>query len=321
MRIFKGYTKAKGKFTNAAIGIGVFDGLHLGHKKIIDKLKKVAGTDRDKVVVTFDPNPKRVVIKTHKVQRLMSLDHRLCLLQEMGVCRIVVVNFTKYIASLKAEEFIKKVLLPLGAKDIVVGENFHFGSGKSGNTSIFKELGKKYGFKVHVVKLAKRNGDILSSTKVRELVSQGDINKASKILGRKVSVMGTVVKGDQRGRELGFPTANVDPHQEVVPPPGVYAVNAVIKNKTYKGVLNIGFRPTFYGHQPNKRQEPVLEVHLLSKPGNLYGQQIELLFIKKIRDERKFDTQDQLIIQIQQDVVYAQKNIATDCEERSDEAI
>jgi riboflavin kinase/FMN adenylyltransferase len=215
---------------------------------------------------------------------------------------VVVIHFTDFIAMMTPEEFVKRVIMALGARKVYVGDNFHFGRGKSGNITDLKEIGKRCGVDVITVKPVKMGGRTVSSTWLRKLIKTGNIAKAEKILRRPVSVLGTVVKGDERGKSLGRPTANLDPHQEVIPPPGVYAVKADIDGRLYDGVLNVGFRPTFYGTRLKKRKEPHIEAHIIDYKEDLYGKSIEIFFIKRIRREKHFRDIERLIRQIDKDV-------------------
>ncbi|MDP8299863.1 MAG: bifunctional riboflavin kinase/FAD synthetase [Candidatus Tantalella remota] len=307
MKTLYGYRDIAGKLKDPVAAIGIFDGIHLGHKRVINKVifSTVAGQDR--VVITFDPHPQAVLDPGKNPPRIMSLDHRLSMFEKMGVDATVVIRFTDFIASMSPEEFIKRVLVSTGAKKIFVGNNFHFGSGKSGNVQSFKDLGKKYGISVNAVGPVKKRGRVVSSTWLRSLIIRGDIEKAENLLRRPVSVLGIVVAGDSRGKELGVPTANIDPHHEVIPPPGVYAVKVDVGGELFDGVLNIGFKPTFYGRKLKKRKEPHIEVHINGFDGDLYGHTLEVFFIKRLRREKKFKNEDALKKQIAKDNEIASK--------------
>ena len=307
MKVLYGYRDADKTLKDPIVAIGIFDGIHIGHKRVIGKVLNTRETGRDKVIVTFDPHPQMVLRPEKTPPRIMSLEHRLHIFGKMGLDAVVVIHFTDFIAMMTPDEFVKRVLAALGARKVYVGDNFHFGRGKSGNIEDLKEIGKRYGVEVITVKPVKMGGRTVSSTWLRKLIRAGDIARAEKILRRPVSVLGTVVKGDERGKSLGRPTANIDPHQEVIPPPGVYAVKADIGGQLYDGVLNVGFRPTFYGARLNKRKEPHIEAHILNYVGDLYGQSIEIFFIKRIRRENRFRNAKDLIRQIAKDVEMAGK--------------
>ncbi|MFC1549206.1 bifunctional riboflavin kinase/FMN adenylyltransferase [Candidatus Omnitrophota bacterium] len=267
MKVLYGYRDLDKKLKDPIIAIGIFDGIHIGHKRVIKKVLSSREPGRDKVIVTFDPHPQTVLRPDKVPPRIMSLGHRLFIFEKMGLDAVIVIRFTDFIAMMPPEEFIKRVIRGIGCRKVYVGENFHFGRGKSGNIGDLREIGKRYGIDVRTVPPVKLGRKAASSTWLRKLIRSGNIERAEKILRRPVSVLGTVVKGDARGKTMGRPTANIDPHQEVIPPPGVYAVKADISGKLYDGVLNIGFKPTFYGGRLKKRKEPHIEAHIIDYTG------------------------------------------------------
>lgn len=310
MKILYGYRDLNKKLKDPIAAIGIFDGIHIGHKRVIKRVLNLREPGRDKIVVTFDPHPLTVLRPKKNPPRIMSLEHRLHIFEKMGLDATVIIRFTDFIASMSPEEFIRRVLCGIGARTVYVGANFHFGRGKSGNVGTFKDLGAKCGIDVHVVPPVKKEGKIASSTWLRKLISSGDIARAEKILRRPVSVLGTVVSGDRRGSALGVPTANIDPHQEVIPPPGVYAVKVDIDGKLFDGVLNVGFKPTFYGRKLKKRKEPHIEAHVVDFKGELYGKHLEIFFLKQLRREKKFKNEDALKSQIKKDLLKADQFLA-----------
>ncbi len=301
MKIINGYRTAKTELNDPIVAIGIFDGIHIGHKRVISRVLRQPDTGRDKVVVTFDPHPQNLIYPKKPKQRIMSLEHRLHILRKMGIDAVIIIKFTEHIAGMGPGDFIKNVIAGIGSRTVYVGGNFHFGSGKSGDINSFKVLGKECGIEVHSVMPVRRRGKIVSSTRVRTLVSKGKLREAEELLRRPVSTLGTVVRGDEKGREIGFPTANIDPHHEVVPPPGVYAVKIDIQEKLFDGILNIGFKPTFYGSRLKRRKEPKIEAHVFGFTGSLYGELIEIFFIEKMRNERKFRSETALAGQISRD--------------------
>lgn len=310
MKIFHGYRDIKDKLNDPVVAIGMFDGVHLGHKKVLKKVLSHRG--RDRVVMTFDPHPQKVVSPDKTPPRIMSLEHRLRILERMGLDAAVVVNFTDFIAMMPPEEFVKRVIHGIGARKVYVGDNFHFGRAQSGGTEDLKTIGKKYDIEVFAVEPVKVGRRVVSSTWLRELIRSGRLSMAEKLLRRPVTVMGTVVRGEERGRELGFPTANIDPHHEVMPPPGVYAVKINIEGKLHDGVVNVGFKPTFYGSKLRRRKEPYVEVHLIGYKGHLYGRDLEVFFVKKLRNEKKYRTTEALIRQIGKDIEKAHSLLERD---------
>ncbi|MDP8257984.1 MAG: bifunctional riboflavin kinase/FAD synthetase [Candidatus Aadella gelida] len=305
MKILYGYKNAEKNLAKPVLAIGIFDGIHLGHKRVIKRLLNDSSPGSDKVVVTFDPHPRTILFPKRVPPRIMSLEHRLSILEKMGVDAVIVIRFTEFIAKMSPEDFVKKILKGIGSEKVYIGSNFMFGHERGGDSKHFVQLGKKHGIIVKEVSPVKNGRKIISSTWLRDLISSGKIKKAEKLLRRPVSVLGTVVKGDQRGRELGIPTANIDPHHEIIPPPGVYAVIACFDGLLSKGVLNIGFKPTFYGRQIRRRKEPQIEVNIPGYDGDLYGKNMEIFFIKKIRSEKKFRNGDALKKRIKKDIEIA----------------
>jgi len=299
MRVIKGLKNLK-SIKNSVVTIGVFDGVHLGHRKIIGRvISKARKTGLKSVVVTFDPHPLKVLNPRIKTPSLISLNHKIRLIEALGVDYLVVINFTTSFSRIGAEKFIRTILSDkLGARFICVGPDFYLGKGAKFGPSALKDVGLRYGFSVEVVKKARALGKVISSSLIRDRVQKGEIAEAEKLLGRPVAVLGTVVAGTGLARYLGYPTANVNPHHEAIPPTGVYAVKVVFKGRSYDGILNIGFRPTFYS---SNDKEPSIEVHIFSFKGDLYGNDIEILFVKRIRLEKKFKVIADLVEQIKKD--------------------
>jgi riboflavin kinase/FMN adenylyltransferase len=252
--------------------------------------------------VTFNPHPRRVLNPNSNVPSLTSLGHRLKLIKAIGVDFFLVIKFTKLFSGIKAEDFVKKILVnKLAIKNLVVGENFLFGHRQSGDLRFLKRLGERFGFQVFWVRPVRMKGAIISSTRIRNIIQKGRLEEASRMLGRPLTILGTVVKGRHIGRRLGFPTANIDPHHETIPPNGVYAVYVrTDKKPCRKAVLNIGTRPTFC-----RGKEPVLELHILNFKKYIYGKDIEIIFRQKIRNERRFYCIEALRRQIQKDILRA----------------
>ena len=285
----------------AVVTVGIFDGVHTGHKKIFSELvsqaKKLKAIS---VVLTFDPHPEKVLKGKKSIAMLSSLKHRLSLLSASGIDLCVVVRFNKKFAQKDTESFIKNILIKkLNMKKLVVGGSFSFGSDNTHTILSLRDIAKEIGFDLKFVNPKKHNKHIISSSIIRSLIEKGKLQKASRLLGRPVSVLGVVVHGRKRGRILGFKTANINPHHEAIPPTGVYASYTVINKKVYKSVLNIGRRPTFAG------KDPSVEVHIFGINKNLYGKDIEVYFAKRLRSEKKFKTISQLRVQILKDTAVA----------------
>jgi len=285
--------------------IGVFDGLHKAHKEIVKAMKKKAGTRYKTLVITFDPHPLKVIFPAKKTPLLVSFAHRMRLMEEEGIDAALVLRFDKKLARMPMEEFIKKILGRIRIKELCVGANFFFGRYKKGTPKKLRDFSGIFRYRVTSVQPIKKKGLVISSTRIRRLIKMGKLSSARDLLGRPVSVLGTVVKGCGRGRSLGFPTANIDPHHEAIPLSGVYAVKIRYNSVTYGGILNIGTRPTFRaeGEEP----EPSIEAHIFNFRKNIYGEDLEIGFVKKIRNERKFRQVEQLKRQLKKDMLRAKK--------------
>jgi riboflavin kinase / FMN adenylyltransferase len=278
----------------SVVAIGVFDGLHKAHRSIITSAIKLARQTKAKsLVLTFWPHPQGR-------PSLISLEHRLRLIGELGADVCAVIRFNRRFSGISAEDFVKNILVDrLNARAVFIGENFRFGKNAAGDVLLLKKLSRVYGFRVRVFKVAKAGSAAISSTLIRRLISSGKIKAAGKIMMRPVSVLGTVIKGNSLAKRLGFPTANIDPHHEVLPPSGIYAVRISADEKNYAGVCYIGKSPTF------SRNEQTIEVHIFDFKKNIYGQDLEVKFIRKIRADKKFADPGGLIKQIKKDIVKA----------------
>lgn len=274
------------------MAMGVFDGVHQGHAQILQatvrEARRINGTS---IALTFSPHPQ-------KEESLYSLEHRLRLIAEIGIDVCIVINFNPHFAKITAENFIKDILVKkINAQYIYVGKNFRFGKNASGDFKTLSRFAKIYHFKLKLFPVVKINHQPISSTLIRTLIRKGDLARAQKLLGRPVSVLGTVIRGSSIARRLGFPTANINPHHEVIPPSGAYAVKIIFQKKKYRGVCNIGTRPTF-----GKTGERHIEVYIFNFKQNIYGKYLEIQFVKKIRNERKFTHPGLLAKQIQKDI-------------------
>jgi riboflavin kinase/FMN adenylyltransferase len=300
-------TKKLNMDTNSSIvTIGVFDGVHAGHRKVIKAaVSRASRLGLISIVVTFDPHPAKVLAPGRNLPMLMSLKHRMRLIKALGVDRIVVLPFTQAFARIRAEDFIRKVIANrLSAREVYVGEDFRFAKGGSTGLRGLVRIAAAHGILVRAVKHVKAAGRVVSSSLIRRLINSGDLGTASRLLGRNVSVLGTVVPGARLARELGYPTANINPHHEAIPPSGVYAIKAYYCGRTFNGILNIGVRPTFYA--PNDR-EPAIEAHLFDFSKKIYGKDLEISFIRKIRREIAFKDKDKLVSRIRLDEKIARR--------------
>lgn len=292
------------KFSNSIITLGNFDGLHLGHQELIKMvIKRAEETGAVSLVVTFRPHPLKI-LAPEKCPPLISIyEEKIRLFEKLGIDVLVKIPFTLDFSSITPRDFAKNILCGmLGAKEIFVGYNYRFGKGRGGNIQKLKEFGEEFGFRVREVEQVSLNGEVISSTKIRELLQDGEVEHAARLLGRQYAITGVVVKGDGRGKNLGFPTANIAPKHAIIPANGVYAVRLFVRDEYYDGIANIGERPTF-----NKRDLAV-EVHVFNFNEDLYGEEITVCFIQKIREEKRFKNAAALIKQINSDIVTA-KNI------------
>ena len=290
------------------VTVGVFDGVHLGHQAIIGRVLEWARREHgESIIITFEPHPEETLFGCPP-SFLSSLKHRLVFFERMGVDITMVIRFDKKFASMKAEDFVKEILVgSIGAKGVVLGFDNRFGKGAEGDIDLLKKLGGRFGFEVEGIGALKAEGGLVSSTRLRELIKSGRLDAAEKMLGRSVSVLGTVVRGDGRGRDLGYPTANLDLHHEVRPPAGVYITRALLADKEpgHSSVTFIGRRLTFKDDQAE-----VVEVHVLDFTGDVYGLDIEVQFLKKIRTYEKFSSLTLLRRAIASDIEQAREFFA-----------
>lgn len=298
------FLKSNTRFKKFLITLGVFDGVHRAHQKIINTVIKKAKKKRlSALAITFSPHPANILNKTARVPLLISLKHRLHLLNELGLDYVIVLRFSKKLSRMSARDFIKSILSKIHINEIIVGRNFFFGRYKKGNFKDLKKFSSSYGYRVNTVPALKSSGKLISSTWIRSLILKGDLKKAASLLSRPVGILGTVIKGHKRGRIIGFPTANINPHHEAIPPSGVYAVKIILHKRPYKGILNIGVKPTFKKSPPDR--EPTIEVHIFNFNKSIYGKELEIIFVKKIRREKKFKDMFHLKKQIKQDEKFA----------------
>jgi riboflavin kinase/FMN adenylyltransferase len=285
------------------LAIGVFDGVHLGHQAVICRALQAAQRNGGTaVVVTFDPHPVRVLRPDQAPRLLTSTAHKLQLIRDLGVAHQLVIHFDQAFAATPPEEFIRALAAaaqPL--REICVGFEWSFGKGRAGNLALLDRLGDELNFAEVGVPAVESDGEIISSTLIRRAVETGDLARAAKLLGREFTILGTVVEGDQVGRKLGFPTANLAAHNEQYPPNGVYAVEARRDSKLLPGVANIGVRPTV----KNAGGERLLEVHLFDFNEDLYGEDLEITFRQFLRPEQRFPSLDALRQQIASDATQA----------------
>ena len=332
MRIIHNIIQAR-NIKNAVVTIGTFDGVHLGHQAIFKEMRRIAKEiDGETVTVTFHPHPRQVLnIGKETLRFICTQEEKMEKFKEFGIDNVVVIPFTKEFASTPSDQFIKNYIIePLHPAVIVVGYDHHFGKNRMGDYEMLCDLGARYGFKTIQVEAQDINEVAVSSTKIRNFLWTGNVKAANDLLGYPYSVTGIVVRGNEIGRTIGFPTANLDIPDEfmMINNPGVYACKTLIDGKTYDAMANIGVRPTIKGlvesgqwksKNGNRKTENsplstlhfplTIEVNIFDFEGDLYGKTIKVWFIDRIRDEEKFDGLDALKTQLEQDRLEAKKRL------------
>lgn len=286
------------RWHNPVLALGNFDGLHRGHAKIIDRVRRRAGERAGTpAAMTFDPHPPRVVRPDKAPPLLMTTEQRVEALARAGMQGIALVRFTRELSLWDPETFVRTVLVDwLHVVEVWVGANFLFGHNREGTFTVLRSLGLRYGFRAEKIDPVRYKDFVVSSTRIRRLVSEGRVDEAGALLGHHYFIDGTVVRGAGRGREIGFPTANLETQNELLPPPGVYATAAAIQGIAYPSVTNVGLRPTF-----GDVDRIQVETHLLDGTRDLYDQRVRLSFVQRLRDERRFPDVDALRAQIEAD--------------------
>ena len=303
MPILTAATELRARPRKVCVAIGVFDGVHLGHQQVI---RQTLGDARQHegvpVVITFDRHPNAVVAPDRVPPMLHSLPQKLRAIESLGIANTLLIRFDRAFSEQTGEQFIRSLARDFGhLHSVCVGSEFTFGHKRSGNVALLKQLGAELKFIVHGLAAVSLDGEPVSSTRIREAVRTGDLDSASQMLGREYSIAGSVIRGDQLGRKLGFPTANLDVAGLILPPNGVYAVHARVAGREHRGALNLGFRPTLASPTPRLQ----CEVHLLDFAEEIYGEDLELTFATKLRDEQKFPDLAALQSQIHRDLAAA----------------
>src|SRR6266581_6504056 len=299
LRSISGLSKLRGPLF---LAIGVFDGVHLGHQAVISTSAQHArAADGTPIVVTFDPHPEKVLRPKTAPHLLTATPHKIALIRDLGVAHLLIITFDKKFAATEPEDFVQQLVQhskPLS--EICVGHEWSFGKNRRGNLELLKKLGAQFDFNVVGIPPVTVNGEVVSSTTIRQAVEAGDLRKAAEMLGRAYTILGTVVRGDDLGKKIGFPTANLSAHNEQFPPNGVYFAEAMLDGVIYPGVLNLGYRPTV-----SSEKDRVLEIHLFDFDRDIYGSDLEVRFVRYLRPEKKFESVDMLARQIALDVKQA----------------
>ena len=303
MKVIRSAAELKPNGGRVCLAIGFFDGVHLGHQQIIRQtIADARQHEALALVVTFDQHPSTIVAPARVPPLIYSLSQRLRAIGSIGSDALLLIHFDRAFSEQSGEAFIRGLARDLGRiQSLCVGSNFTFGHKRGGNVALLKTLGVELKFAVHGLAAVSLDGKIVSSTRIRETIRTGNLDAAGQMLGRPYSLAGTVVRGDQLGRQLGFPTANLEVTGLLLPPGGVYTVHATVNGRSHRAVANIGSRPTVNSTVPQTR----VEAHLLDFEGDLYGQELELAFVEKLRDEKKFPSLPALKEQIAQDIVEA----------------
>src|SRR6266851_5229533 len=288
------------------VALGNFDGVHVGHQAILKAAIERAHAEHGSAfALTFDPLPAKVLLPERAPRLILAPEDKAELLRRSGIDGVIVVKFTLELSRLSPRAFVQEYLLGrIGAKAVVVGHSVSFGNKRAGNATVMVELGREFGFDTTVVGPIKVGGIEVSSTKVREMIREADLRSAAKLLGRYHFIHGTVIHGRERGRTIGFPTANIESETECIPPDGVYATRVVLDDGAYGSITNIGMRPTF------SEKARSIEAHIFSFDRDIYGQRVKLDLIERIRPERKFDSAEALKNQIALDLSKAHEILA-----------
>jgi riboflavin kinase/FMN adenylyltransferase len=287
------------------LAIGVFDGVHLGHQAVISTSAEHArAANGTPVVVTFDPHPEKVLRSEGAPHLLTATSHKIALIRDLGVGHLLIITFDRQFAATEPEDFVQQLVKhskPL--REICVGHEWCFGKNRRGNLELLNQFGVRFDFGVVGIPPVTVNGELVSSTTIRQAVEAGDLPKAARMLGREYTILGTVVSGDNRGKKIGFPTANLSAHNEQFPPNGVYFAQAKLEEVNYPGVVNLGYRPTVGAC----KSERTLEIHLFDFERDIYGKDLEVRFIRYLRPEKKFESVEALARQIDLDVKQARE--------------
>jgi riboflavin kinase/FMN adenylyltransferase len=305
MRVIRESSELGARGRKVCVAIGVFDGVHLGHEQVIRQM--IADAEQHEavaVVITFDRHPNAVVAPDRTPELIYSLPQKLRAIQSLGAEVTWLIGFNPDFSRQSGEEFIRNLARDFGnVQSVCVGSTFTFGHKRSGNVELLRKLGADLRFTVHGLAAVALDGEVVSSTRIRDAIRSGQLDAASQMLGRGYALAGTVIRGDGIGKKFGYPTANLDTPGLVLPPNGVYAGHARLGDQSHRAVLNIGVRPTLEEPKPRRR----VEVHLLGFKGEIYDQELEVTFTGKLRDERKFESVDALRAQIGRDVETARE--------------
>jgi riboflavin kinase/FMN adenylyltransferase len=300
MQVFRNINEIN-KVKAAVISVGTFDGVHSAHRQVIDRVRELAIEKKARsLIITFDPHPQEVLKnKSPEIKLLTTTGEKLMLFEKLGVQNVFIIRFTEDFSRTEAQDFYEKyVYSKIGISDLVIGYDHVFGRDRKGSFETLMELGKKFDFNIHRVEEIDVGGVAVSSTKIRHFLQEGDIEKANKLLGYEYSFGGVVVVGDRNGKNLGYPTANIaaEAENKVIPKDGVYCVGVNVIGGEHFGMMNIGYRPTL-----TAGLKKIMEVHIFDIERDLYGEKIRISFLKRLRDEIKFGSKEELVRQLGKD--------------------
>jgi len=316
LEIIKGIENLKRSLRNPVVTLGNFDGVHLGHQDIFNRVKEEAlKIHGEGVVITFEPHPLKVLAPDKFLPLLTPFRKKMMLIEKSGIKTVLCIQFSVEFSQISPSQFIKSILVEnVKVKKVIIGYNYHFGKKQKGTARTLNDAGKVFNFEVEVVEPFRIGQTIVSSSKIRDLIQRGQVERASRLLGRDYPIIAKVVEGAKRGQTLGFPTANLEISDELYPKPGVYAVGVEWRRQRHNGLANVGTNPTFFSKKDEKRRPISLEVHILNFNRNIYGEEIQINFERRIRDELRFESSSLLIEQIKKDIQWARENIFTKLE-------
>jgi riboflavin kinase/FMN adenylyltransferase len=315
MEVINGIDNINRVFRNPVLTVGNFDGVHIGHVSLFQRVRELADRlEGESLIITFNPHPTKVLFPGNGPPLITPHEQKMKLVEEAGIDVFVVFEFTREFAQLSAHDFVQHIIHEkIGARAVVVGPDYRFGHKREGDIPLLIRMGEELDFEVHVVSDLNVNGREVSSSTIRNLVIAGDLQNARQMLGRDYQVAGQVVPGrDRGGRLLGFPTANLEVFDELIPKPGVYATEVFVDGQRHEGATNIGYSPTF------KNGTFSVETHILDFSGDIYGKIIQVRFIERLRDEKTFSGPGELSIQIRKDVEQARRVLAKRLAETKD---
>ncbi len=311
MEIINGIQNLRRTLKNPVVTLGNFDGVHLGHQRIFKRVREEASRLRgEAVVITFEPHPLKVLAPEKFLPLLTPFRKKMMLIEKSGIKTVLCIEFSRAFSEISPSEFIRSILVEkVKVRKVIIGYNYHFGKGQEGNARTLEDAGRALGFDVGVVEPLKVGDTVVSSSKIRDFIRKGEVEEASRLLGRDYPIIGKVVRGARRGGTLGFPTANLEISDELYPKTGVYAVEVTWHEQHFNALANVGLNPTFSPDQTRSGKPISLEVYILNFSQDIYGDEIQVAFRRRIRDEVRFDSAASLVDQIQKDIQWARENV------------